>query len=559
MQNIFKKLLFFSILSISFPNAYSATTRVEISPSGTIEENLRQTNLNPRQTNLSKYYKETCTGQISYNKITLAVGMFLIVPIGGLVITYYAQLIAATITATVGAGGAAVVAAVGLRGSAAAGAAVGGPGGAAVGAAGGIITVGGIVTGAYLEIIRKGHTGWFTVSLEDGLETVHTQLKKDSEVLITGYPDSIRNAIDSLDTDISSLLNNNEGELALKCLKRREEVLLGLPTQNQIRNIDLSRSRYSVSTTTRQRMQQNIQDLIDKYPEDNKQPLKLLVQKMRDNSIQPEGKANRVQAYIHGRVGTGKTEFVRALGAALDLHVCHLKFSTLELEDLLGVEIRDEKCKIDNKKVIGKLGQCFIDAGSLNPIVFFDDVGTYLKDNFPEGTSKYKLQQRFKELLSKSKKSLGLGGLGLSIDTSRATYIVESSEKPSISDQEYSTILKNFDIIEFADFTRNEKRRAIEYIIEKYLNDYNSILNKKTRDNLRWHASKLKEFILEEDAELNNPGASMIQDVVEYLLGIIRLEITERNHLIPVDDEEALALFKSIIKKRFQKLAGNQA
>lgn len=506
-----------NIFEISYLNTQTCTASFE-------EFQKKQPSQKKRKSRLDVLYKENCTGQVSITKIITTVGMILVTPIACSFIGYYAQFFASKTVI-----------------------------GGAVGAAGGF-TVGGVLTGSYIEIFKKGQSEWFTVSLDEGLKTVHQELKKDSEALVMEHRDSIRNAIESIDTEIASLLNNKDGEHALKCLRRREEVLLRLPTPSQINNVD--QSGPTGDALFHEVIEQKMQNLIERYPQDNKHELELLVQKIRDNSIQPKEQANRIQAYIHGKIGTGKTEFVRLLGANLGLYVCHLKLQTLDLEELTGIATRDEHCNIDNKKVIGKIAQCFIEAGVLNPIIFFDDVGAYLKDNFQEGTPKFKLQQGIKDLLKKNRRALHLPGLGTYIDTSRATFIVESSEKPEPSDKEYASILNNFDVIEFFDLTRVEKQRAAERAIVDYLKKHSLILNENVLKNLQLHANKCIEYILDEDAKRNNPGASMIQEVIIYLMGSIRLEIKKRNGvIISEDDHEALELFKRLIEKRFNQLA----
>ena len=216
------------------------------------------------------------------------------------------------------------------------------------------------------------------MSLPEGLSIVHEEVKKESAEYVSHLPADFQAAIAAIDNRITQDLGSQQSDVALKKLTRREETLLSLP--HQILNI--AHYEKNGDTGCRKVIDDNITKLIQSYPSENYEVLKVLIQQIRDNSFLKN--PNPAQAYLYGPPGTGKTTFVRRLGKALGLDVCEISVNNLESQGLLGVDHSDEWVSMDDFKVLGRVGDCFRKSKTKNPIIFFDEA-SHIMSNYQPG------------------------------------------------------------------------------------------------------------------------------------------------------------------------------
>jgi ATP-dependent Lon protease len=363
-----------------------------------------------------------------------------------------------------------------------------------------------------------------TLTLEEGLKQVHEELKAESASLVATLPSQIQERLEAHDATISQLIHEKKGEAALNCLRRREAVLLSLPTKimNVAQYDKLGDERLEAA------LQWNIDHLLGRYPEPIREPLSLFVQAVRDNSILKTGK--RVQAFLYGPSGTGKTTFVKLLGEATGLPVCYVELSKIEAKhELLGSEQTDPICAMKDSVLLGKIGNCFVEAGVLNPIIFFDEAGEYLGESEKshqydfDHMKKQMIQSVFKKLLDPNQGLLDLAGLGISFDATRATYVFASNYKLN-----NAALLSRMPQIHFERLTLAEKESALNVAFAKKMDDLRDVMKESEVEDIRKTASAYLPYLLAEDNKLN-PGARIIQEVSDELIGHIReLKVRER-------------------------------
>lgn len=389
------------------------------------------------------------------------------------------------------------------------------------------------------------------LTMDEGLKYVFADLQDSSSSLVEKHSQELQTKIKALDNTIAQNIFDKKGDLALKCLKRREEVLLAMPTPEQIVNV----AQYGKSDDEKLRkiIDARVDALVQSHPSKLQEPIDLLIQSIRDNSIATTGR--QVQAYLYGPPGTGKTRFVKRIGEALGLHVCNVDLSKVEPDELFGPGGQEDAlCEQKNNEVMGKIGACFAEAGVLNPIIFFDEAGEYLGEiGGAQGFDlnqfkKQMMQAAFKKLLDTEQKTLKLPGLGVSIDTSRATYLF-AGNYPITNE----ALLSRIDQIHFETLTRTEKMTAAKYALDDNTKDLSVFLSDEDLNFVKFTASRFLDYILDED-EKRNPGARIIQGVIKDLVGSIRLIMIQQKKQgkeLNIRDES----IREIIQKSFIKRA----
>ena len=357
-----------------------------------------------------------------------------------------------------------------------------------------------------------------TLSLDECLKKVHTNLKANSELLLEKHSPELQRKVKALDNTIGQMIFDKKGDTALKCLNRREELYLAIPPPGQILNV----AQYGKVSDPELRsiIDERVEELVQSHPEELQEPIDLLIQSIRDNSIAKNGA--QVQAYLYGPAGTGKSRLVKLIGETLGLHVCRVELGKLEHDELLGPPEEDALCRVENNKLLGKIGACFIEAGILNPIIFFDEAGEYMGDIRSDDWKKAMIQAAFKQVLDTDTKSLMLKGLGISVDTSRATYIF-AGNYPITN----KALLSRMNQIYFKDLSRAEKMVAAQLALNQSLDESSVLLSDKDFKFVKETSERYLEYILDED-EKRNPGARIIQSVVRELVGNLRLNLLRK-------------------------------
>lgn len=470
--------------------------------------------LETREEALSEMKRAHCTGKINYFKIAKTVAVELLKTTMGTAAGFLAGRAADRLN------------------PAAPGAAPGGGGAAMLMAS----SLGSAITGSVQNIFAAIADS--SLTLEEGLKVVHRELQAESEALIKTFSDEHQREIEKLDVAIAQMIFEKKGENALKCLARRQ-LFLSIPSRVQ----NVAQYDKNGDSELAKAIDENVERILARYPQRLQEPLSILVQSMRDNSIADQGQ--QVQAFLYGPTGTGKTTFVRRLSEALGLPLCIIDLSKLEPQDLLGVDFHDALCNSKTEEVLGKIANCFVEAGVLNPIIFFDEAGEYIGDaGASQGfdlnhMKKQMIQATFKKsVLDPNMLALKLKGLGIDMPTVRANYLFASNYQ--ITD---AAILSRMPQYHFSSLTITEKTAAAEVAFNVKRKSLAHIMKEDEIAAIETLARAYLPFILEED-EKRNPGARTLQEVIKELIGHIRsLKMKEAKTGKSLISEEGLRTF----------------
>lgn len=351
------------------------------------------------------------------------------------------------------------------------------------------------------------------MDLNEGLKYVHAILKEQSAEVLKSLPQDIQQKIQSFDRTATTLLAQNHADVAFKLLKRREQVYLAFPTKT----LNISHRDKNGDPEVKRILDHRVQDLINRYPDDQQPALQLLISAIRDNSISIKG--NRVQAYLYGPPGTGKTTFVKQLAEVLGIPMCFISMSSLEPSQLLGLEYSDDYFGQADEVVLGKIASCFIESGFTNPLIFFDEAGEYLSDSTSQSAGfdlnalkRQQIQGEFKKITDPSSSLLDNKGLGIKLDTSRATFLF-ASNYPLTN----AALLSRITQISLSLLTKGEKTTAALGSLEQSLCEKGEFLPEWEIEGIRKIALEYLPYIVDED-EKRNPGARTVQAVIQEFI-----------------------------------------
>lgn len=393
----------------------------------------------------------------------------------------------------------------------------------------------GPVTSDLINAVKKALN--YKIEYIEAIKHLKTKIFNNSEPLIPFLPASIQEKVRVMDRDIVAKLNANDAAAALKLLQAREQVLLAMPLHT-----------HPINSKASSEIAEKFKRVIDRTLPENHATLESLIHAMEDNSKlstereiegTPTAGAKTV-LFLNGPRGTGKTEFVRDLAAAAGFKdVCMIKLGELENSlDLVGTG--NYEGEGPSAKTQGKIVKCFLDAGVVNPIIFFEEASnsigaeprrSVMNQSMGELNGAYKKLQFleiFKTLFEKDPTSATFKLQGLmegSFDMSRATFIL-AGNFPLHKDLASGGRVTN---VYFGPLSSEQKMNAINDALNVRLQRLESSDREKIKGAF---TEELKKFILSKDQNRFIPGARIIKEVVQKTITYILHTYTLEEHIL---------------------------
>ena len=234
-------------------------------------------------------------------------------------------------------------------------------------------------------------------------------------------------------------------------------------------------------------IQLRLEALKNSYPQPNHATIETLAQRIMTNSVAEH--PSRVQAYLYGPGGVGKTYFVKELAAIVGAPLVHIRVpeegasGSVGLRSLLGKRYLAEEYPATDPddEIIGELPMEIIGTGYVNPIVFIDELKL-------TGSNVNEL----KLLLDPAKKELKIGGYQAHVDWAHPTVLIGSNDP--LHDEALQTRLQQIVIARASDET---KRKVAVGKIEDNAADYAQVLKRSDHQRLLGTCkSKLEELLV---------------------------------------------------------------
>lgn len=356
------------------------------------------------------------------------------------------------------------------------------------------------------------------LTFEEGILKLHQELVKESEQELKTLPPDLQRQIRSIDYQIRTKIVNKQTTDAINLIRQREQAYFALPTHSL--NIGFP------GLYQEDQMALKVEALILKQPEKNREHLRDFVDKIRESSDSKEGL--KPQALLFGPRGTGKTVFVRDLAATLGLSLCEISLAGIDSNDLLGKKFPWEP----EKQTVGKIAECFIKAGNLNPIIFFDEAtSSYLGDakipsagsqragNYAEESKRVQLLGEFKKILDPHLTHLQVPGLGdTKLNIAKAVWIFAGNFKMDPDLEKGGRIT----LFHFDKLDREQKHTALLDALNWRLTELSLKISPPDQAHIRVLVTNYVDRILDEDEARRIPGARNLQAVTKDLVTHIR-------------------------------------
>jgi hypothetical protein len=376
-------------------------------------------------------------------------------------------------------------------------------------------------TNEMVAAFKKGVN--FKLEHVDALKLLKAKLFENSEELVGFLPAGLRDVVAMVDRDIVAALNGNGVGVATKLFLARERVLLAMPLH-----------AHPIDSKSTPEVEAKFKRVIDRTLPENRATLQGLIHAMEDNSrlhSQRElsdgtpAAGTKTVVFLNGPRGTGKTEFVRDLAAASGLKdACVIKLAELEnATDLIGTGYYENDGPTD--KTMGKILKCILDAGVVNPIIFFEEASNSIgaeprrsllnqsSSEMNAGWKKMAFLEILKTLFEKDTTSAAFkfaGLLNAPYDISRVTFIL-AGNFPLHKDLSSGGRVTN---VYFGPLSPEQKQNAAQ----EELNAQLARLNDKPSQHELVRSiftDRLIQFVIAKDENRFIPGARILKSVVQ--------------------------------------------
>ncbi len=258
-----------------------------------------------------------------------------------------------------------------------------------------------------------------------------------------------------IDGDIEALVFEMQTDSLAAAAKTLQKLTAAFCRRDRVNSLasqpaarDISNTSTELSTEDRAEMQTRLAAVLADYPE-HSQELRILADSIRSCSSNNPDIRRRAHVYLTGPAGTGKTTFVRRLGAALGKYVCVVPGSAVgDVEKLLGKRVYYKTGELFSPARMGCIGEAYIEAGSDDFILLLDEAGDSFGDSDCLAQLKY-----FTDAGTKQVYSQGLSGC---LDFSRVTIVATGNVA-----MRNPALLRRMHVFEFSRL--NELQKAVAF------------------------------------------------------------------------------------------------
>lgn len=363
----------------------------------------------------------------------------------------------------------------------------------------------------------------------EGLHVLHQQLILESQDYVKTIPADFQARLKRLDeVDIPEKFKNTDVAIAVTAILKKREILLSMPFKPK----NVAQYDKNGDPELRRQIDDRVQKLLNKMPEEHRETLEVVIQKIRDNSILKD--PTKVQFYLYGLSGTGKSTFIRELGEALGLHICFLKIPDEEDSNFERAFFGSYDKYYDNTakdhEFLGRLGRCMLTAGHTNPLIVYEEAGEQLEKN----------SDALKRLLDPDIKWGKLNGMSIDQDIARFTTAFLSN-KP-LTNAALRTRVPQISLLQLG---KKEKTDAAETAWAAAIKDLKEVLPDREVEAIDTEARKYFDFIIETDVKVL-PGARAVKGIVKDFINFVRIKSFKKQ--IPLKKDEAHAYILKIFE-----------
>jgi ATP-dependent Lon protease len=223
---------------------------------------------------------------------------------------------------------------------------------------------------------------------------------------------------------------------------------------------------------------------------------------------------------LKGPAGVGKTTLVKdGLGRALGIPSAFIALGGANDSSFL-----DGHSYTYQGSMYGRIAEALMDTGVMNPIIVFDEL-----DKVSENTRGAEIINTLIHITDFAQNSAFCDeyfGGGLPMDLSRCTFVFTYNDASLVN-----PILRNRLVeIDVPDYKSPERMKILrEYVLPKALSSFGSPFASKIEDL----GDEIMKHIVER--HVDSPGLRGIQHDVDYLLGVINLEMSLSGFEGPID------------------------
>ena len=355
------------------------------------------------------------------------------------------------------------------------------------------------------------------------LMVLHGILKSTMEHDLDSAPSWMRLALENHDNLISAALEKDEVIEAEVMLRRRQSLLLPL----NLHVVNISHQQKGGEINLRRCIDNNVEKLIGSYSDDMKETLSSLVGQIRANCFLKNPR--RMQVYLQGSPGTGKTRFARRLADALQLPLVLINLKNSNMSDLSGEKSYPEMVRsatYSDEKTVGTIPFGMIKSNTSNPIILMDEAGDMMSD--------YHMTYDLKSLLDPERLSLDVPAfLNGSVDFSRATVILTGNA--NLGD---SALLSRLKQINFTALPRSRKKMIISREIQGIFENHGE-LSIEVGKNIEVETLKHIDSLLDSDQHHGFHGVRVLLEVTKDLVSWVRVKILSLSKI----EESSVKLF----------------